>query len=332
MSNLQDVDPRFKHIGRKVFVFVFVAVLIILGTIFFLGREKDLFSPKDKLYFMTDTAFGFSEGMSVKLAGFRIGKIYAVSLDENAKVIVEIEVKKKYKKWIRQDSTASLKKEGYVGEGFIEISFGSLNKLVLADGAEITYQKARGIEDIAKEMVEELKPVVAEVKNFVQYITNPKGDITRILKNTADLTAELNKTAIKAQEIIQETKPLIKSFQGIASDVKQATEKIPDMTKEINKSVDNVNNLTKNIKEDVPAILNETKKIMNNINKITGDVARETPRVKPVLSNVEDITEDTRDITDSVKKNWFIKRNIQATSEPTYLSPALPVFPQGGKP
>lgn len=332
MGSLQDIDPRFRHIGRKVFIFAVSAVIIVIAVIFLLGREKDIFSPKVKLFFVTNTAFGFSDGMSVKLAGFRIGKVSAVSLDENARVIVEMQIKKKYLKWIRQDSTVSLKKEGYIGEGFIEISFGSLDKPMFEDKMEIAFKKARGLEDIAQEIVEDIKPVVLDVKNFVQYITNPKGDVTRILQNTAALTGELNKTAVKVQELIAEAKPIMKNVQGVTGDVKQGTERIPEMLKEINKSVDNVNNLTKNIKEDVPAILDETKKIMNNINKITGDIAKDTPKVRPVLDNVEDITEDTKDITGSVKKNWLIKRNLPPSLEPSYLSPGLPALPQGGKP
>lgn len=330
MATLQDIDPRFKHLGKRVFAFIIVALVIIVLTVFFLGKEKDLFSPKFRLHFTTSSAFGYSEGMSVKLAGFRIGKVSKITLDENARVIIELEIKKRYQKWIRQDSTASLKKEGYIGESFIEISFGSLDKPLLQDKSEIVFVKAKGLEDIAKEIVEELKPVALDVKNFVQYITNPHGDVTRILKNTANLTGELNTATLKAESLMEETRPVIRNTKSITANVNTETEKLSAMTEEIKKSLDNIEKLTKSLKEDVPQLLSETKKVLENVNKITGEVAKESPKIRPIMDNVQDISDDSKDITDSVKKNWFIRRNLPAQPSPSVLMPSLPKS-DGGK-
>lgn len=331
MATLQDLDPRFKHLGKKVFSFIFVGLVIIVVTVYFLGKEKDLFAPKIRLRFFTNTAFGYSEGMSVKLAGFRIGKVSKIVLDENAKVIVEMEIKKRYKKWLRSDSTASLKKEGYIGESIIEISFGSLDKPELQDDSEITFFKAKGLEDIAQEIVQELKPVALDVKNFVEYITNPQGDVTKILKNSAKLTGELNNAVLKVESILDDTRPVIKNTAAAISNVKQETEKLSTMTDEIKKSLENIERLTKSLKEDVPLLINETRKVVENVNKISGEVAKESPKIRPVLDNVQDITDDGRDITDSVKKNWIIKRNLPETPSPSLLVPSLPNIERGQK-
>lgn len=324
MATLQDIDPRFKHLGKKVFAFIIVALFVVILAVYFLGKEKDLFSPKFKLHFSTNSAFGYSEGMSVKLAGFRIGKISKITLDENARVIIELEIKKRYQKWIRSDSTVSLKKEGYIGESFIEISFGSLDKPVLEDKSEINYVKTKGLEDIAKEIVEELKPVALDVKNFVQYITDPKGDVTKILRNTASLTGELNNTALKVESILEETRPVIRNTKSITSNVNAETEKLAEMSNEVKKSLENIEKLTKSLKEDLPQLINETKKVVENVNKITSEVAKESPKIRPIMDNVQDISDDSKDIADSLKKNWFIRRNLPIQPSPNVLVPSLP--------
>ncbi len=324
MATLQDLDPRFRHIGSKVFLFVISAIVILTLIIFYLGKEKDLFSPKMHLFFTTNSAFGYSEGMSVKLAGFRIGKVNKIVLDENARVIVEMEIKKRYQKWIRQDSTASLKKEGYIGESIIEISFGSLDKPVLSDKSEITYLKAKGLEDIAQEIVLELKPVALDVKNFVEYITNPHGDVTKILKNTARFTGELNKATLKAETLLEETRPVLKNANAATSNVAKETEKLSQMTEEVKKSLENIEKLTRNLKEEVPLLIGETRKVMENVNKISKDVAKESPKIRPIIDNVQDISDDSKDITDSVKKNWIIRRNLPPEPAPNVLLPSLP--------
>lgn len=323
MATLQDIDPRFKHLGKKVFLFSLLGLIIIFVSIYFLGKQKDLFSPKIHLYFVTNSAFGYSEGMAVKLAGFRIGKVTKITLDEQAKVRIDLVIQKKYQKWIREDSTASLKKEGYIGEDFIEISFGSLDKPELKNDMEIKFQKAKGIEDIAKEIVEELKPVALDVKNFVMYITDPKGDVTRILKNTATLTSELTNTAVLVQDLIKDTKPVIKNVEEITKNVKKETEEIPKLTSEVNKSLENVKNLTENLKKDIPNLIENTNKTINNLNKITGDIAKEVPKTGSIIDNVDDITDNTKDITESIKRSWFIRRNLPAPPAPTIILPEI---------
>lgn len=323
MATLQDIDPRFKNLGKKVFLFVFFGILVVFTTIYFLGKEKDFFSPKINLHFITNTAFGYSEGMAVKLAGFRIGKVSKITLDEQAKVIIDLEIKKKYLKWIREDSTATLKKEGYIGESFIEVSFGSLDKPELKDGMQITYVKAKGLEDIAKEIVEELKPVAIDVKNFVMYITDPQGDVTRILKNTANLTYELNNTALMVQELLKDTKPIVKNIEDITKNVKKESENLPKMTAEINKSLENVKSLSESLKKDIPNLIEQSNKTIVNLNKITGDVSKEIPKTGSIIDNVEDITDNTKDITESIKRSWFIRRNLPKEPKPSVILPNL---------
>lgn len=324
MGTLQDIDPRFTHLGKKVFVFICLSVAILLTAVYFLGKEKDLFSPKVKFHFTTNTAFGYSEGMSVKLAGFRIGKVSKITLDESARVLIEIEVKKRYLKWIRSDSTVSLKKEGYIGESFIEVSFGSLDKPMLKDGDEITFVKARGLEDIAQEIVQELKPVAIDVKNFVEYITNPQGDVTRILKNTAKLTGELNTATLKVESLLEETRPVIKNVRNATGNVSKETDNLSKMTTEVQKSLENIEKLTKSLKEDLPQLITETRKVVENVNKITNDVAKESPKIRPIIDDVQEMSSDGKDITDSVKKNWIIRRNLAPKPSPGLLLPSLP--------
>ncbi len=321
MESLQNIDPRFKHLEKKVFLFIILGLGILIATIYLLGKQKDLFAPKINLHFTSNTAFGYSEGMAVKLAGFRIGEISKITLDEQAKVIIELEIKKRYQKWIRQDSTVTLKKEGYIGESFIEISFGSLDKPELKDGDAIEFKKAKGIEDIAQEIVEELKPVALDVKNFVMYITDPQGDVTRILRNTSQLTKELNNTAILVQELIKDTKPIIKNMEEISKNVKTESENLPKATGEINKSLENIRDLTESLKNDIPKMIEETNKSIANINKITEDLSKEVPKTGAIIDNVEDISENTKDITESIKRSWFIRRNLPKQPPPSIMLP-----------
>ncbi len=323
MPTLQDIDPRFKHIGKKVFVFVVLSIAILLMVIYQLGKVKDIFAKTVHLYFIHDTAFGLSQNMPVKLAGFRIGRVSNITLDETGHVKVELEVKKRYMKWIRTDSTATIKKEGYIGETIIEITFGSQDKPMLQDKSMITFAKTKGLEDIAKELVEELKPVAVDVKNFVEYIVNPQGDVTRILKNTANLTGELRTTNDELLKRIVEAKKSLKELEDSLKNIHTATKDLPKMIKTVDNSLQEIEKLSTSLNKKIPALLDETQKGIETINKIASDVASQSPRIGTMIDKAENIADNVDDITEAIKKNWFIKGNLPPKATPTLVPPTL---------
>lgn len=323
MATIQDIDPRFRHIGKKVFVFITVCIAILIIVIYQLGKVKDIFAKTVNLYFTHDTAFELSVNMPVKLAGFRIGRVSSINLDETGHVLVELEIKKRYLKWIRQDSTATIKKEGYIGETIIEISFGSLDKPQLKDGDHITFAKTKGLEDIAKEIVEELKPVAIDVKNFVEYIVNPQGDVTRILKNTAHLTSELRTTNNELQKRIVEAKKSLKELEEALKNINKTSQDLPKLTKSVDTSLQEIETLSKTLNQKIPVILDETQKSIEEINKIAKDISRQSPRIGTMIDKAESIADNVDDITEAVKKSWFIRGNLPPKTPPSLIPPAI---------
>jgi len=323
MPTLQDIDPRFKHIGKKVFVFVVTSIALLFMVIYQLGKVKDIFAKTVHLYFIHDTAFGLSLNMPVKLAGFRIGRVSNIILDETGHVRVELEVKKRYMKWIRTDSTATIKKEGYIGETIIEINFGSQDKPMLQDKSMITFEKTKGLEDIAKELVEELKPVAVDVKNFVEYIVNPKGDVTRILKNTANLTGELRTTNDELLKRIVEAKKSLKELEESLKNIHTATNDLPKMVKTVDNSLQEIEKLSTSLNKKIPVLLDETQKGIETINKIASDAASQSPRIGTMIDKAENIADNVDDITEAIKKSWFIRGNLPPKTPPTLVPPTL---------
>lgn len=323
MPTLQDIDPRFKHIGKKVFLFITVCLAILIIVIYQLGKVKDIFAKTVHLYFIHDTAFELSVNMPVKLAGFRIGRVSSIILDETAHVKVEMEIKRRYLKWIRQDSTATIKKEGYIGESIIEITFGSLDKPGLKDGDQITFTKTKGLEDIAKEIVEELKPVALDVKNFVEYVVNPQGDVTRILKNTANLTHELRATNEELQKRIIEAKKSLKELEDALKNINKTSQDLPKLTKSVDNSLQEIENLSKTMNQKIPVILDETHKSLEELNKIAKDISKQSPRIGTMIDKAENIADNVDDITEAVKKSWFIRGNLPPKAPPSLIPPAI---------
>ncbi|MDP2279260.1 MAG: MlaD family protein [Nitrospirota bacterium] len=291
---MKETDPRFARLTGKVGLFFIVAVIGIIATVVFIGIERGLFTAKYKIYFTVDKGTGFFEGMPVKLSGFKIGKIDSMSLDENAKVKVTLLISKKYSKWIRQDSKAILTKEGFIGEGVIDISVGSANKPAIGDGGVIQNEKARGLEDIA----EEVKPVLNEIRDIISYVNDPKGDIKQTLANIKTLSSGLNATKENADKLIKNADT---NISGVSSDASKAL-------KNIDKTVSSVN-------EKINPVIDKLNRTMDNAEKTTANlkdaVEKAAPKVPPLLNKGEDALSDTNEVVKSLKQIWPIRLFIE---------------------
>ncbi|MDP3260550.1 MAG: MlaD family protein, partial [Thermodesulfovibrionales bacterium] len=271
-----------------------VAVIGIIATVVFIGIERGLFTAKYKINFTVEKGTGFFEGMPVKLSGFKIGKIDSMSLDEHAKVKVILLINKKYSKWIRQDSKTILTKEGFIGEGAIEITVGSMNKPVIGDGGVIQNEKARGLDEI----VEEMRPVIGEIRDIVSYVNDPKGDIKQTLANLKTLSSGLNKTKENADKLLKNADS---NISGVSSDASKAL-------KNIDKTVSSMN-------DKINPVIDKLNRTMDNAEKTTANlkdaVEKAAPKVPPLLNKGEDALSDTSEVVKSLKQIWPIRLFIE---------------------
>ncbi|MBU4320964.1 MAG: MlaD family protein [Thermodesulfovibrionales bacterium] len=291
---MKETDPRFMKLKGKVGLFFIIAVAGIIATVVSIGIERGIFTAKYRINFTVDKGTGFFEGMPVKLSGFKIGKIDSMSLDENAKVKVTLLISKKYSKWIRQDSKAMLTKEGFIGEGVVDISVGSTNKPVIWDGGVIQNEKARGLDEIAEEM----RPVIGEIKDIITYINDPKGDIKQTIANLKTLSSGLNATKENADKLLKNADS---NISGVSSDASKAL-------KNIDKTVSSMN-------DKINPVIDKLNRTMDNAEKTTANlrdaVEKAAPKVPPLLNKGEDALSDTNEVVKSLKQIWPIRLFIE---------------------
>ena len=291
---MKETDPRFVRLTGKVGLFFIIAAAGIIATVVSIGIERGVFTAKYRINFTVDKGTGFFEGMPVKLSGFKIGKIDSMSLDEHAKVKVTLLISKKYNKWIRQDSKAILTKEGFIGEGVIDISVGSANKPVIGDGGVIQNEKARGLDEIAEEM----RPVIGEIRDIISYVNDPKGDIKQTLANLKTLSSGLNATKENADKLLKNADT---NISGVSSDASKAL-------KNIDKTVSSMN-------DKINPVIDKLNRTMDNAEKTTANlkdaVEKAAPKVPPLLNKGEDALSDTNEVVKSLKQIWPIRLFIE---------------------
>jgi phospholipid/cholesterol/gamma-HCH transport system substrate-binding protein len=287
-------DPRFRHLERKIGIFSLLALAGIVLVVILIGMQKDLFSAKYTLVFTVDRGTGFNKGMPVKLSGFRVGRIIDMTLNEQAMVDITIEVAKKYRKWIRSDSTIKLVKEGLVGDNIVEIAVGSLDKPELKEGESVIYVKTKGLSEVADEIAEKIKPVLIEVRDIIGYINNPNGDLKKTVHNLNVLTRNLETTRNNADTLMTTT---TRNLEAISS---RTTMLLDTTTRKIDSlDIAKVNATL----EKLPPLLEKTDATMANVTAISGETRKMAENTFPLIPGLIFRTEELLFTTDRLINN-----------------------------
>lgn len=307
MAVMKETDERFFHLSKKIGLFIFITILGIAGVIVFIGIQRDIFIKKTTLYFVSENGQGLNEGQAVKLSGFKIGKVEKLSLDDVAKVKVEISINSKYIKWIKTDSIIKLTKEGYIGDAVLEVTPGSAQAKQVEEGGYLSFQGAKDINEIIKELKDDIKPVLLDIKQIIHYLNDPEGDMKQILSNTNRLSLDLNNTRELVDTMLKNTD----------KNIDNTVKKTDKLLNAINETVDTTNNMLKNIETKVPGILDRVDRGLANVERITEDIRNITSEAPALVDRVTDITDDTKEITGAVKKIWPISSHIKQPQEKT---------------
>ncbi len=139
---------------RDFYVGIFVIVTLVCTgyLILVVGEFSRFFKDRYTLHGYFSSVSGLKKGASVDLAGVRVGHVSGISIDTEhlvAKVTMEIDSHID----VSEDSIASIRTAGIIGEKFIEILPGG-SDMMLSQGDEIeNTESALDIESLIKKFI-----------------------------------------------------------------------------------------------------------------------------------------------------------------------------------
>jgi len=259
---------------RLVGTFVLIAVGLLVWLVITSQKTQNLFEEEITLYATMSSIQAVNKDTGVIISGLNIGTVTDVNIDDTNRIVITMSILKKYQKLIRTDSTADLLnfKFALVGKSVIEISVGSPHLPVIEDGSTITIKESFNLvnlvakfepvlvtlQDSIKRMNEILQAVnpdqvVTNISNFesishdlkviTKQISQGKGvagnaifnedmkeDILATTSNLKTLTEQTN-------NVIEQTKALLKSLQQQADELPEITDKVKPLLEEADKTI-----------------------------------------------------------------------------------------------
>ena len=225
--------------------------LMILGFNFLKG--KTFFGKSHSLFAKYTNVKGLASSNPIMINGLQVGTVYSITTDKNMKeILVNMTLTKDVN--IPKNSFASIKNNP-LGTTSIEIKLGDVTEY-LNKNDTIKTETSAGILD---EAVQEIRPVLGQVKNAVKSLDsvlmtvssvvdpNAKNNIRAILANLNTTTAGLIISSASLQTLLNtQTGALAKSLNNVSAftgNLASNNDKLTAVMSNLDKTTTNLSNL-----------------------------------------------------------------------------------------
>ena len=168
----------------KLGMFVIIGVVLFAGTIYFVGKQKNLFGSTFQLTAHFKSAGGLKEGNNVRFSGINIGSINTITLTDSL-VIVDLTIRKEVQAFIKTDATATIGSDGLMGDKVLTINPGKgIDTASVKDGDIILTKKPIDMDDIMaslKTNVDNAAIISTQLAEFTYKMNNGKGILSKVI-------------------------------------------------------------------------------------------------------------------------------------------------------
>ncbi len=170
----------------KLGMFVSLGLILFIITIYFIGKQQNLFGSTFKLQAQFKSVSGLKIGNNVRFSGINIGTVDAIELINDSTILVSLVIKKDIQKFIKTDASAGIGSDGLMGDKVLTISPGTNSTTTVSDNDKIATKKAVEMEDImnsVKYSVDNAGVITAQLAQFTTKMNSGNGALNKLISD-----------------------------------------------------------------------------------------------------------------------------------------------------
>jgi phospholipid/cholesterol/gamma-HCH transport system substrate-binding protein len=277
--------------------------MVAAGFVIYALYARGVFEATQRLTLLSDNAEGVSIGMDLGFSGFPIGRVQRISLGEDGRARIDIDIPRKDAKWLRTSSIFTLER-GIVGASRIRAFSGNLQDPPLPDGAERAVLRGDTQEEIPR-MVATLRSVLENVEQ----VTGAGGSLQASLDSLRGVIERLgNKEDMeKVASLVERANALLASLDGVVAKTDQRMFGAGGVVDGTQRAVDQANAILNELRESlkrVDRILADAQSVSGNAKAATTDLAQLRAEVDASLRKVSGLI-------DEINRKWPFQRDSE---------------------
>ncbi len=230
----------------KLGMFVVIGLILFTGTIYFVGKQKNLFGSTFKLKAEFKTVSGLKEGNNIRFSGINVGTVDGIELITDTSVMVNMVIKKSVQQFIKTDAIASIGSDGLMGDKVLTVSPGNSSSKMVSSNSLIGSKSAVEMADVMnslKTSVDNAGIITAQLAQVSYKINNGNGPLSRLISDEGfsnSLKGTLTNLQISSNEFAHFTQNLNKG--ALSSKLDSTMSNLQSGTKGLSDNMDAVKN------------------------------------------------------------------------------------------
>jgi len=206
----------------RVGLLVLAALAVLVVGLLLIGEQNQLFTRKNHYYILFANVSGLDPGSPVQLNGVDVGRVDTVVLPTaptEAEIRVEISIDRRYGGRVREDSLASIKTLGLLGDKYVELSSGSPKMAAIPDGGQIATSPGTSIDQLlasGENLMDNVIAISFSLRNVLSRMERGEGILGRLTVDTPE-----------AQSLIDSVHEIVTTVETIADKIDRGDGALP---------------------------------------------------------------------------------------------------------
>jgi phospholipid/cholesterol/gamma-HCH transport system substrate-binding protein len=292
-----------KNLQFRVGLLLGLTIMVAAGFVIYALYARGVFEATQRLTLLSDNAEGVSIGMDLSFSGFPIGRVQRISLGEDGRARIDIEIPRKDAKWLRVSSIFTLER-GIVGASRIRAFSGNLQDPPLPDGAERAVLRGDTQEEIPR-MVARVRRVLENVEQ----VTGAGGSLQASLDSLRGVTERLgNKEDMeKVVSLIDRANALLASLDGVVAKTDERMFGSGGVVDGTQRAVDQANAILNELRES----LKRVDRILADAQAVSGSAKAATTDLAQLRAEVDASLRKVSGLIDEINRKWPFQRDSE---------------------
>lgn len=170
----------------KLGMFVIIGLVLFVTTIYFVGKQKNLFGATFELNSKFNSVNGLEVGNNVRFSGINIGTVEEIEFLTDTSVVIKLVIKEEVRKYIKKDAIASISSDGLMGDKVLTISSGRDSNVIVENNDNIASKQAIEMDDLmvsVKKSVDNAGVITAQLAQFSYSMNNGNGALSKLVSD-----------------------------------------------------------------------------------------------------------------------------------------------------
>jgi phospholipid/cholesterol/gamma-HCH transport system substrate-binding protein len=210
------MDTHTQKFKVRLGLFIAGGLALFVIAIFFIGKQKNLFSPVFKLTTTFYNVSGLQVGSNIRFSGINIGTVDNIDIINDSTVRVDMLIKRSVRQFIKADCEAGIGSSGIIGDRVLIVTQGSNNAPLVKDGQQIASKEpveADAIMASLKVTADNTAIISEQLAEIMVKVNSGNGTLGRLIQDST-MAENINLTITS----------LKKSSQGLDENMKAAKE------------------------------------------------------------------------------------------------------------